>query len=553
VTEQPGSDEPAQALTIASGSDSAPVDPAISSAIEKVEQRRVTISDAGRADAVQQQHARGKRTARERVDALLDAGSFRENGRLVLATDRTRDALSLTDDEDYARATSADGIVVGTGTIGGRRVSTGAFDFTVLGGSNGEYGAMKLNRQGQIALEDGHPLIVMFDGGGHRIQEGLEAWTFEAGGGIMPIEVAMSGWAPMIAGLVGPSWGGIVNFAALMDFVIMVESIGSAGLAGPALVKAALGESITKEELGGPKMQARQVGLVDLVVPDEDAFVSTVHKLLSYLPSNSALAPPIDPHWSAPAGASEGAIEALLPTTARQAYDVRGILRLIFDEGSLFEIRPTFARNAVTAFARIEGRPVGVIANQSRHLAGSIDAKACEKLTHFVSICDAYGLPITSFIDVPGFMIGSRAEQSGVARKASRLVWEMARLTVPLLSVVIRKGYGMGYQAMGGGRVFEPATCVAWPSAEVAAMSVPGAVDTLYRDPVPEGVDANELRDHRIAELSRKTGALAAAATFAVDDVILPSETRSHLLDTLARTPARRERIRRGHRPVAPI
>ena len=529
------------------------VEPGVASATDAITRRRETISDAGRGDALERQRVRGKRTARERVEMLLDPGSFRENGQLVVATERTRSALGIEDDEAYARVTAADGMVAGSGTIDGRIVSTGAFDFTVLGGSNGETGALKLNRQGQIALEHGHPLIVMFDGGGHRIQEGLEAWTFEAGGGIMPVEVQMSGWAPMVAGLLGPCWGGIVNFAALMDFVIMVEGIGSTGLAGPALVKAALGESVTKEELGGPKLQARGVGLIDLVVPDEDAFASAARTILSYLPSNSSLAPPIDPDWAEPEGATDAAFEALLPATSRQAYDVRDVLELILDAGSLFELRPTFGRNAVTAFARLEGRPVGVIANQSRHLAGSIDAKACEKLTHFVSICDAYGLPIVSFIDVPGFMIGSRAEQSGIARKASRFVWEMGRLTVPLLSVVVRKGYGMGYQAMGGGRVFEPAICVAWPTAEVAAMSVAGAVDTLYRTPVPDGVDADELRNERIAELSRMTGALAAAESFAVDDVILPSETRRVLIDTLARTPPRRQRIRRGHRPVAPI
>ena len=228
-----------------------PATPEVAAAAEAIRRRREVISDAGRPEALERQRSRGKRTARERVEMLLDRDSFRENGPLVVATERTRSALGIEDDEQYARVTAADGMVAGTGTIDGRIVSTGAFDFTVLGGSNGETGALKLNRQGQIALEDGHPLIVMFDGGGHRIQEGLEAWTFEAGGGIMPVEVQMSGWAPMVAGLLGPCWGGIVNFAALMDFVIMVEKIGSTGLAGPALVKAALGESVTKEELGG--------------------------------------------------------------------------------------------------------------------------------------------------------------------------------------------------------------------------------------------------------------------------------------------------------------
>ena len=302
----------------------------------------------------------------------------------------------------------------------------------------------------------------------------------------------------------------------------------------------------------GEKLQARGVGLIDLVVRDEEAFTEAVRRILSYLPSNSSLAPPVAAEWAEPA-ATEAGFETLLPATSREAYDVRDLLRLILDAGSLFELRPTFARNAITAFARLEGRPVGVIANQARHLAGSIDAKACEKFTHFVSICDAYGLPIVSFIDVPGFMIGSRAEQSGIARKASRFVWEMGRLTVPLLSIVVRKGYGMGYQAMGGGRVFEPAICVAWPTAEVAAMSVAGAVDTLYREEVPDGIDADALRNQRIAESSRSTGALAAAESFAVDDVILPSETRRVLIDTLARTPARRRRILPGHRGVAPI
>jgi acetyl-CoA carboxylase carboxyltransferase component len=516
-----------------------------------VTRRRADALDPARAKQLERQRSRGKLSARERIDLLLDEGSFRERGMLAIPGERVREELGFDDPHEFHRAASGDGLVIGAGLIEGRPVSVAGFDFSVLGGSNGEIGSLKLNRQGQAALENGHPFIVYYDGGGHRVQESLEPWTIDVGSGILPIEAQLSGYAPMVAVIVGPVFGGTANFAALMDLVVLVEEIGTIGLSGPSLVRASTGESLTKEELGGTELQAAGTGLVDLVVPDEAASAEAIRRFLSYLPSNSELDPPRQSQWVAPVLDSPDALANVVPESYRRAYDVRKVLRLVFDVDSLFELRPSFARNVVTTLARLEGQPVGVIANQPMYLAGTIDAKACEKLSHFINLCDAFGLPLISFIDVPGFHIGSPAERSGIARRASRVVQDMAHMTVPFFSVVLRKGYGMGYVAMGGGRALGANLCVAWPHAQVAAMAIEGAVDTVFqrRDEDLSDEQAAELRKQRIARYSIGTDAFSAAETFAVDDLIKPSETRDVLVSGL-RASVNRRRRPRSRRPL---
>jgi acetyl-CoA carboxylase carboxyltransferase component len=519
---------------------------------DELRSRRAQNGDENRATELERQSRRAKLSTRRRIDLLFDEDTFRERGGLAIPGRRVREELNFDDAEAFRRAASGDGVVTGTGRIDGRPASIGAFDFSVLGGSNGEIGSRKLNRIGQAALENGHPLIVYFDGGGHRVQESLEPWTIDIGSAILPIEARMSGYAPMVAAILGPTFGGTANFAAMMDLVVMIEGIGSIGLSGPSLVRASTGEDLTKEELGGAALQAAETGLVDLMAPDEEAGAAAIRRFLSYLPSNSDLAPPTEPDWAPPEVPGPDALRLAVPESHRRAYDVLKPLRMVFDADSIFELRPTFARNAITAFARLEGRPVGVIANQPKFFAGTIDAKACEKLSHLVNICDAYGLPVISFIDVPGFHIGAAAERSGIARKASRLVMDMAHLSVPLLSVVLRKGYGMGYIAMGGGRSLGANLCVAWPQAQIAAMAIEGAVDTIFRrSPGADDDDAARLRSERIEALSRGTSAFDAGDTFAVDDVILPRETRQVLLDGISASITGR-RGPRHRRPLMP-
>lgn len=514
--------------------------------------RRAQNQDEARAAELERQYKRGKLSTRRRIDLLFDDDTFRERGGLAIPGRRVREELGFDDEEAFRRAAAGDGVVTGTGRIDGRPASIGAFDFSVLGGSNGEIGSRKLNRIGQAALENGHPLIVYFDGGGHRVQESLEPWTIDVGSGILPIEARMSGYAPMVASIVGPVFGGTANFAALMDLVVMIEGIGSVGLSGPSLVRASTGEDLTKEELGGAALQAAETGLVDLMAPDEEAGAEAIRRFLSYLPSNAELPPPVALAWAPPVVPDADALRLAVPESHRRAYDVLKVLRMIFDADSIFELRPTFARNAITAFARLEGRPVGIIANQPKFFAGTIDAKACEKLSHFVNICDAYGLPLISFIDVPGFHVGSAAEKSGIARRAGRLVMDMAHMSVPFFSVVLRKGYGMGYVAMGGGRALGANLCVAWPQAQIAAMAIEGAVDTIFRrDPGASDEAAARLRAERIEVLSRGTSSFDAADTFAVDDVIAPKDTRRVLLDGLADAVTARRKPR-SRRPLMP-
>ena len=346
------------------------------------------MADSRRVDQTEKQHERGRLTARERIDLIVDNKSFDERGALTFASERTREGLGESDLASFRAGTAGDGVVTGFAAIDGRPVSIGVFDATVLWGSNGEFGAEKLNRQGQLAAEGRFPFIVCFDGAGHRVQEGLEAWTFESGAGILPVELSLSGWAPMVAAIMGPVFGGTVNFAALMDLVIMVESVGSAALAGPALVRAATGQDLTKEELGGPQIQADETGLVDLVVPDEQTCARAIREFLSYLPANSASPPPHEEQWRPP-DPIPGGVASLVPQSPRRPYDMRKLIAAVFDSDSLFEIQPTFGQNAVTTFARLEAQPVGIIANQPMHLAGTPEVKPCEKMSHFLALCDA--------------------------------------------------------------------------------------------------------------------------------------------------------------------
>jgi len=494
------------------------------------------VQDAARADAVARQHALGKQTARERVAMLLDTGSFREFG--ALAEPARENAFS----EDLDAP--ADGVVTGTGRIDGRPVGLLAFDFTVLGGSNGKTGALKVQRQARLALQHGYPLVMLLDGGGHRIQDGLDSRHFAHGSGdFFHNQARLSGWAPMVAAMLGMGFAGPSNYAALADFVVMVRGTATMGVAGPALVKAAIGEEISKEALGGAEVQADRHGMADLAVDSEEECMAAVRRFLGYFPSNCRAPLPVVP-CDDPPDRREEALLSLVPENGRRAYDVRRAIELVADRDSVFELKPAFAQNLVTMLARLDGRPVGFIANQPRRLAGTLDAAACEKGAHFISLCDAFGLPLIQFVDVPGFMIGSAAEKTGLIRRSGRLLYELGQATVPRCTVILRKGYGLGYLAMSGGRAFDADLCVAWPTAEICAMSIEGAVDVAYRRDYQAAPDPAARRQELIASFQAQIDPLRAAAGFGIDDVIDPRDTRPILIDALGRAAPRRSDTR---------
>jgi propionyl-CoA carboxylase beta chain len=497
-----------------------------------IEQVRASLADAARPAAMEKLARRGKLSARERIVRLVDRGSFEELGALT--------AGELDDAGSPGREQApSDGVVTGTARIEGRAVAVLSQDFSVFGGSIGKLGSAKQQRLIKMALVRGLPLIMMLDGGGHRIQDGQDSRHFAHANGMFHDFARASGWVPVVSLMLGAGFAGPTNYAGMSDFVVMVRGQATMGLAGPALVKAGIGEDLDGEALGGADIQVDRQGLADLGVASEDEAFAAARRYLSYLPSNARMALPMTPADD-PADRRDDALFDLVPASARKPFDVRKVIALIADKQSVFEIKPTFAANIVTALARLGGRPVGFIANQAQRLGGMLDSNACDKGAHFIALCDAFGLPLVSLIDVPGFLIGSSAERTTLGRRSAKLIYEWGHASVPRASVILRKGYGLGYFAMNGGRSFASDACFAWPTAQICAMSIEGAIDVAFRKEYMAAADPMARRQEMIDETRRRIGALRAAEGFGVDDVIDPRDTRRKLIETFAQTPARR-------------
>ena len=519
--------------------------------LDLVAAARRETADEARPDAVARSHRRDKLTARERIAALVDEGSFREFGQLARLKEGEYEGLPGID----AKAATAygDGVIAGTARIDGRPVVLSVQDYGTFGGSSGEIGGKINQRAAVLARQRGLPLVMILDGGGHRIQDGLDSRHFANTGPHFVNLVRMSGWVPIVCLMLGDGFAGNTNFAGLADFVVMVRGVSTMGIAGPALVKASTGEDIDKEELGGTAVQVDRNGIAHLGVDSEQEAFEATRRWLSYVPTNADAELPVV-RTDDPVDRRSPELVGVVPANSRRAYDVRKVLRPIVDEGSYFEIQPTFARNLVTAFARLNGRPVGLIANQPLVLAGTLDADACEKSARFISFCDAYGIPLVFFADIPGFLVGSVAEDSGLGRRSARIIFELGRATVPRLSVVLRKGYGLGYLAMCGGRSFDADLAVAWPTAEICAMNIEGAVDVAFRKVYADAPDPAAARQDVIDLFRARVGPLEAAGGFGVDDIIDPADTRALLIDTLDQLPRRRsDGIGTRTRGISPI
>ncbi len=500
--------------------------------LQKVNDFRATVMDAGRPEAVEKRRAIKRMTLRERIDTMLDDGTFREFGSLVEPLRATRWNADL--------VAPADGIVCGKGVVDGRPVMVYGTDFTVYGGSTGRHGMLKHARLAEKAMTNGFPVVYLLEGGGHRIQDGLDARYFAAGSSVFQNLARLSGWVPIATAMMGVGFAGPTNYAAMSDFVVMIRGYSTLGIAGPALVKASTGEDLDKEQLGGAVTQADKNGLADLAVDSEEEALAAVRKFLSYFPTNAQSPLPITP-CDDPVDRREEALLDVVPADTRRGYDVKQVIELVADRASVFELKPTYAKNIVTALARLNGRPVGIVANQPRYRAGMLDTPACEKAAHFIAICDAFGLPLVMLIDVPGFAVGSAAESTGIARKSARLFFELGQATVPRISVALRKGYGAAYYAMGGGRSFEADAAFCWPTAELGALSVEGAVDVAYRKDWEEADKPADARAELVKTLKAQLGALSAASSFGLDDVIDPRETRQRLIEVLEDCPPRRQ------------
>jgi propionyl-CoA carboxylase beta chain len=512
--------------------------------IADLDKRRHEAIHAGSERAVETQHARGKMTARERIDKLLDPGSFTEFDEL--ARHRAHD-FGVADRRPYG-----DGVVTGHGTVDGRPVCVYSQDFTVFGGSLGEVYGEKIVKVMDHALKTGCPVIGINDGGGARIQEGVVALGMFAE--IFYRNVLASGVIPQISLIMGPCAGGAVYSPAITDFTLMVDQTSHMFITGPDVIKTVTGEEVSFEELGGAHTHNVKSGVAHYQARDEDDCLEFARDLLSYLPSNNMDDPPPAPSADgrpvlipnadgAELTTSDRELDTVIPDSPNQPYDMHDVITRVVDDGEFLEIHALFATNIIVGFGRVEGSPVGVVANQPLQFAGTLDIDASEKAARFVRTCDAFNIPILTFVDVPGFLPGTEQEWNGIIRRGAKLIYAYAEATVPKITVITRKAYGGAYDVMGSKHLRADIN-LAWPTAQIAVMGAQGAVNILYRRELAEAEDPAELRERRVAEYEdRLANPYIAADRGYVDAVIRPAETRGQVAGALRALRTKRQTL----------
>ncbi|MBI4618271.1 MAG: acyl-CoA carboxylase subunit beta [Planctomycetes bacterium] len=497
--------------------------------VDRLHEKREAARRMGPPERIEAQLARGKMTVRERVDRLFDPGSFEEFA--LLARSEEPDLVAS------GKETPADGVVTGAGKIDGREVFVAAYDFTVLAGSMGLVGERKVTRVRQMARTHLRPMVWLIDSAGARIQEIASTRAFAGTGNLFYEQVQMSGLVPQVAAVMGPGAAGTAYIPGLADFVIMVKGTSSMALGGPPLVKQIVGEDVTEQELGGSAVHTRESGVADLEIEDDAACLASIRRYLSFFPSHSGEKPPALGATD-PADRADEELRSALPANPRMAYDVKRILVRLVDGGDLFEVKPAFARNVVTALARFGGRPAGIVANQPQVLAGALDNDGSDKAARFIQLCDAFNVPLVFFQDIPGFMVGTKVEKEGIIRHGAKLLFAVSEATVPKITVVLRKAYGAGYYVMCG-RSFGPDLLVAWPTAEISLMGAGGAVEIIHRKRIEAASDPKAEKERLVREFQEKIGPYEAAESGLVDDVIDPRETRRVICRALERTAAK--------------
>jgi acetyl-CoA carboxylase carboxyltransferase component len=495
----------------------------------------------GDSGATERQHAKGKLTARQRLELLLDAGSFVE---LDLLARHTASGFGLED-----RRPATDGVVAGWGTVSGRQVFVFAQDFGIFGGALGHTGAGKIHKVMDMAESVGAPIVALNDGAGARIQEGVSALA--GYGGIFRRNVRASGVIPQISVILGPCAGGAAYSPALTDFVFMVDGTSNMFITGPDVLAAATGERVGPDELGGAAAHAQRSGVASFVADTEHDCLEQVRYLLSFLPSNNDELPPSYPASDDPERRCDRLLD-VVPADSRTSYDVRDVLRETVDDGELLEVRRDWARNVVCAFARVDGHVVGLVANQPMVLAGCLDINASEKAAGFVRTCDAFNVPLITFVDVPGFLPGSSQEHGGIIRHGAKLLYAYCDATVPRIQVILRKAFGGAYIVMDSKSIGADLS-FAWPGNEIAVMGPEAAAGVVFRRELERSADPDARRRELCAEYAaRLMSPLEAAERGFVDDVIDPADTRRMLVRSLAMLRSKREQLPRrkhGHEP----
>ncbi len=476
----------------------------------------------GGTERIEVQHQRGRLTARERIDLLLDKGSFRELDPFVVhrTTDFGLDSQKIL----------ADSVITGWGTVDGRLIYIFSQDFTVFGGSLGEVHAEKICKLMDMAMKNGAPVIGLNDSGGARIQEGVVSL-----GGYADIflrNTLASGVIPQISVIMGPCAGGAVYSPALTDFIIMVRGSSYMFVTGPEVVKTVTHEEVSFEELGGASVHSEVSGVCHMAADTEADALYLIRKLLSYLPQNNMEDPPFVPNGDDPLR-MDVALDSIVPDDPGKPYNIKDVIHLIVDDGQFFEVHEAYAQNIVVGFARLGGHSIGIIANQPAVLAGVLDINSSEKAARFVRFCDAFNLPILTFVDVPGFLPGTGQEHGGIIRSGSKLLYAYCEATVPKLTVVTRKAYGGAYDVMSSKHIRGDVN-LAWPSAEIAVMGPDGAVNIIFRKELAQSDDPVKRKAELVAEYRAKfANPYIAASRGYIDDVIEPRETRPRLINAL--------------------
>jgi propionyl-CoA carboxylase beta chain len=500
--------------------------------IKDLRGRKEAATSAGGEPAIERQHARGKLTARERLELLLDPGSFVETD--MLARHRVN-AFGMERNRLYT-----DGVVTGWGTIDGRKVVVFSQDFTVFGGSLGEVMAEKICKVMDLAVATGAPVIGLNDSGGARIQEG--AASLAGYGYIFDRNVRASGVVPQISVIMGPCAGGAVYSPAITDFIYMVKETSHMFITGPEVIKTVTGEDVSFEDLGGAQTHASRSGIASFIAEDEEDCLQQVRYLLSFLPSNNMEDPPsYAPTDDAERRAPE--LDDIVPQSAREPYDMKDVIRSVADSGLFYEVFPLWAMNIVVGFARLDGHSVGIVANQPKILAGTLDIESSEKAARFVRFCDAFNIPLVTFVDVPGFLPGTAQEYGGIIRRGAKLLYAFTEATVPRMTVITRKAYGGAYVVMNSKHLRSDVS-FAWPSAEIAVMGAEGAVNIVSRKEIRAADDPEVRRRELIGEYEELfNNPYIAAERGYVDDVIEPSETRVRLVRSLRMLLSKREAV----------
>lgn len=502
----------------------------MSERLVELERRRQEAINAGSPHAIERQHLKGKMTARERISYLVDEGSFQELD--MLARHRAH-GMGLEENRPYT-----DGVITGFGTINGRKVCLFSQDFTVFGGALGEVFAEKIHKVMDLASSVGVPMIGLNDGAGARIQEGVV--SLHSYGGIFRRNVQSSGVIPQISVILGPCAGGAVYSPAMTDFIFMVKETSHMFITGPDVVKTVTGEDVTLEELGGAMSHATKSGVATFVMDDEKACLDEVKYLLDFLPSNNLEEPPYvetgeDPEKTVPE------LRDIIPASSNQPYDMKKVVRAVVDNGEYMEYFPHWAGNMTCGFGRLDGHVIGIVGNQPAVLAGVLDIDSSEKAARFVRTCDAFNIPIVTFVDVPGFMPGVDQEYGGIIRHGAKLLYAYCEASVPRIQVITRKAYGGAYVVMNSKSVGAD-FAFAWPSAELAVMGPQGAVEVVHRRELAAASDPAARRQELVEEYTeRYANPYVAAERGFVDDVIDPAETRKVLVKSLRVLRTKRE------------